>query len=403
MRSSAVEPRVYVEKVAGDLYLLRVDDVRVEFFEAMWEVPERITYNAYVLAGDEPVLFDGWKREYSDLFLQALGEVLDPRNLKTVVVHHAEPDHSGTVPAVAEAAPRAVFVGHPLAGRILRSHFRVERFKPVGDGERLSACGRTLRFVYTPWLHWPDTIVTYVEEDGVLLSCDVFGSYSLPPLFDDQADRSQLSKAIRKYTVTVIGHYIDHVGKGIEKLRSLGITPRVIAPGHGPVYRSEPGWVVEEYLRVASGRWEPGKAVIAYVSMYGAVEEAVNAAKRALEGKGFRVYVFGFTDKARPPVSEVLAEASDAELLVLGAPAYEANAHPLMVHVARLIGEKLPHRRGMPVILLSSYGWGPAGKALAELLKNYGFSNLYTFEFEGAPRESELEEALKSIVGKGAS
>jgi flavorubredoxin len=397
MRSSAVEPRVYVEKVAGDLYLLRVDDVRVEFFEAMWEVPEKITYNAYVLAGDEPVLFDGWKREYSDLFLQALGEVLDPRNLETVVVHHAEPDHSGTVPAVAEAAPRAVFVGHPLAGRILKSHFRVERFKPVRDGERLSACGRTLRFVYTPWLHWPDTIVTYVEEDGVLLSCDVFGSYSLPPLFDDQADRSQLSKAIRKYVVTVVGHYIDHVGKGIEKLRNLGLTPRVIAPGHGPVYRSKPEWVVEEYLKVASGRPEPGKAVVVYASMYGAVEQAATAVKRTLEEKGFRVSFYGFTDKARPPVSEVLAEASEAELLVLGAPVYEQSAHPMIFHIARLIGEKLPHKRAMPVILLSSYGWGPSGKALADLLKSYGFSNIHLVEFEGMPRESELENALKAL------
>lgn len=400
MRSAGwgVEPKVYVEKVTGDLYLLRVDDVRVEFFEAMWEVPERITYNAYVLAGDEPVLFDGWKREYSNLFLQALEEVVEPRSLKLAVVHHAEPDHSGTAPAVAEAAPQAVFAGHPLAGRILRSHFRVERFKPVRDGERLSACGRTLRFVYTPWLHWPDTIVTFIEEEGVLLSCDVFGSYSLPPLFDDQADRSRLSRAIRKYVVTVVGHYIDHVGKAVEKLRSLGVAPRVIAPGHGPVYRSDPEWVVKEYLKVASGAPEPGKAVIVYTSMYGAVEEAASLVKRKLEERGFKVTVFAFTDKARPPISEVLSEASDAELLVLGTPVYEANAHPLMVHVARLIGEKLPHRRAMPVLLLSSYGWGPAGKELAELLKSYGFTDIHLVELEGAPQGSELENALEALA-----
>ena len=392
-----MEPRVYVEKVTGDLYLVRVDDVRVEFFEAMWEVPERITYNAYVLTGDEPVLFDGWKREYSDLFLQALEEVLEPRSLKMAVVHHAEPDHSGTAPAVAEAAPQAVFTGHPLAGRVLKSHFRVERFRPVKDGERISASGRTLRFVYTPWLHWPDTLVTYVEEEEVLLTCDIFGSYSIPPLYDDQTDRSQLSRAIRKYVITVIGHYIDHVGKGIEKLRNLGLTPRVIAPGHGTVYRRNPEWVVEEYLKVASGRPEPGKAIIVYASMYGAVEEATVAVKRGLEEKGFRVAVFGFTDKARSPVSEVLAEASDAELLVIGAPVYEQSAHPIIFHVARLIGEKLPHRRDMPVILISSYGWGPAGKALADILKGYGFGNIYVIEFEGMPRESELKNALKAL------
>jgi len=394
-----VEARFFVEKVTENLYLLRVDDTRVEYFEAAWEIPERITYNAYLLAGGEAVLFDGWKREYSEAFLSALEKLVDLRDVKYAVVHHAEPDHSGTAPVVASRS-QPVFLGHPVAGKILKSHFGIERFRAVKDGERLTVGGFTLRFVHTPWLHWPDTMVTFIEEEGVLLTCDIFGSYSLPPLFDDQADLSSLSRYARKYMVTVIGHYVDWVSKGITKLESLGVKPRIIAPGHGTVYRSNPKLIVEEYLRVASGQAEPGKAVLIYVSMYGNVEKAVERAAALLESKGMRVARHAFTDKERALLSEVLTDASDAELLVVGTPTYEAGAHPLAYHVVRVIGEKLPQRKDMPVVVLSSYGWGAAGKRLVELLGSYGFTRVELVEFEGAsPPELEerFEESLKRL------
>jgi len=394
-----VHPRFFVEKVTENLYIVRIDDTEVEYFEAAWEIPEKITYNAYLLVDGEAVLFDGWKRGYSDAFLSALEKVVDLRDLKYAVVHHAEPDHSGTAPVVASRS-QAVFLGHPVAGRVLKSHFGVERFRPVKDGERLKVGDFTLRFVYTPWLHWPDTMVTYVEEEGVLLTCDVFGSYSLPPLFDDQADLGRLSRYARKYMVTVIGHYAEWVSKGVAKLEGLGVEPRVIAPGHGTVYRSNPRWVVEEYLRVASGQPEPGKAVLVYLSMYGNVEKAVERAAILLESKGMRVVRHAFTDRERAPLSEVLTDISDAELLVVGAPTYEAGAHPLAYHVARVIGEKLPQKRSMPVVVLSSFGWGAAGKKLVELLEGYGFTRVQLVEFEGAaPPELEgrLEESLRSL------
>jgi flavorubredoxin len=125
-------------------------------------------------------------------------------------------------------------------------------------------------------------MVTFVEEEGVLLTCDVFGSYSLPPLFDDQADLGRLSRYVRKYVVTVIGHYIDWVPQGHRQAgeprpEALGSSPQ----GHGTVYRGNPRWVVEEYLKVASGQPDPGKAVLLYVSMYGNVEKAVERACRS--------------------------------------------------------------------------------------------------------------------------
>lgn len=394
-----MDAKFYVEKVLGSLYLLRVDDTRVKFFEAMWEVPEGVTYNAYILLTEEgAVLFDGWKREFEASFVEAVERVTDVRDIKTVVVHHAEPDHSGTTSVVAEAAPEAVFLGHQVAGKVLRSHYGLERFRPVKDGELLEIGGYRLRFIHAPWLHWPDSIVTFIENESALITCDIFGSFSTPPLFDDQVDRAKLSRYVRKYVVTVIGHYIDWIPKGIAKVKAAVPDAKVIAPAHGPVYRGNPSWVVEEYLKVASGQPEERKAVLIGVTMYGNVEKALAACREALEAKGWRTVTHVFTDVERPPVSEVLTDASDAELLVLGASSYEAMPHPLALHLLRLIASKLPHRRGMPILILSSYGWAPAGRQALELLTTNGFSKVSLVEFEGSSFENALDKGLNALL-----
>lgn len=372
----------------------------MKFFESMWEIPEGISYNAYLLTTSEgSVLFDGWKREYANLLLSALESLTDTRSIRYAVVHHAEPDHSGSAPLLAEKAPQVVFLGHPIAGRILKSHYGVERFKPVKDGEVLRLGDRTLRFFYTQWLHWPDTISTFVEEEGILLSCDAFGSYSTLPLYDDQASPLELERAARKYAVTVVGRYSEWILKGIEKLNALGLKPRVIAPAHGPVYRSNPSWALEKWAEIASGAAKPGKVVLAYVSMYGNVDRLFHALRERLRAKGLEVVVHAFTDKHRALVSEVLADVSEAELLVLGAPVYEADVHPLMIHLARLIGEKLPSRKQMPIVVLSSYGWGPASRKLAELLQSYGFTNLRVIDFEGSAG-AEILSKVESLLAE---
>lgn len=395
-----MEPRVFIERVTPDLFLLRLDDREARFFEGIWEIPEGITYNAYLLlTGEGSVLFDGWKLDYAELFISSLESLVDIRSINFAVVHHSEPDHSGSVPALAEKAPRVVFLGHPIAGKILKSHYRVERFRPVKDGELLRLGERTLRFIHAPWLHWPDTIFTLVEEEGVLLSCDVFGSYSTPSLFDDQANLPELERAARKYAVTVVGHYSDWILKGLEKLNALGISPRVIAPAHGPVYRSNPSWAIEKWAEFSSGAAKPGKVVLVYVSMYGNVDRLFSMLEKLLRSKGLEVVTHSFTDKHHALASEVLADASDAELLVLGAPVYEANLHPLMLHITRLIGEKLSNRRGLPILILSSHGWGPAGRKLVEVLQSYGFANLRVLDFEGAAG-TELLAKIESLISE---
>jgi len=217
----------HVAKVTEDLYVLRVDDRYTKYFEALWEIPEGITYNAYLLKTDEgDVLFDAWKRQFSSHLMEALERVTSPDRLKYVVVHHMEPDHTGSLEDVLRWAPNAKVLGHPLAGRMMNAYPKAkERFKPVKDGEVLEVGGKKLRFVHTPWLHWPETMMTWLEEEGVLLTCDAFGGYGIPlSLFDDQCVKlEEMIREMRKYVVTVIGHYREWIDRNIAKLEKLGI------------------------------------------------------------------------------------------------------------------------------------------------------------------------------------
>ncbi len=215
-----------------------------------------------------------------------------------------------------------MFLGHPLAGRMLSSFYGVKRFKPLQDGAVVDL-GVKARFIYTPWLHWPETAVTYLENEGVLLSCDAFSSYSLPPLFDDQVDFTELEQAVRKYFVTVIGHYAPFVTKALKKLDELGIRPRIIAPGHGTVWRRSVDQVLNLYANLASEELGD-EATIVYVSMYGNVESAVQLVENTLEKRGLKVNVYKFTDRARASIGDMLESISRSKIVVIGASTYES-------------------------------------------------------------------------------
>ena len=386
---------VYVDKVTDDLYILRVDDINVNYFEALWEIPEKISYNSYLLfRRDHIVLFDGWKADYAELFLETLRKIVDPRDISEVIVHHLEPDHSGSIPKLLEVNHKAVFYGHPLVGKMLSSFYRVSRFKPLQDGAVLDV-GTSLKFIHTPWLHWPETSMSYLDGEGVLLTCDAFGSYGLQPLFDDNVNLNELEHEIRKYFVTVIGHYAPHVLKAVKKLRDLGVTPRIIAPGHGTVLRNHVDWTLSIYTRLGEGA-SVEKATLVYVSMYGNVESSINRLKEEL--KGLNVEVYSFTDKARANISDVLSSMADSRLVILGAATYEAEIQPLMRYLVDLIGEKLSYRKDLRFLVMSPYGWsGVAGKKIAEKLKSYGFTNVEVVEWEGAFTDSVLEKASKTL------
>lgn len=392
--------KILVDKVNADLYILRINDDRIKYFEGIWEITEGITYNAYLLTGKEGVVvFDTWRDRYADEFVNTLSSIADPKDITHIIVHHMEPDHSGALPRVLEEnGYRLEVLGHPIVKGMIESFYGIKpKFRPVIDGEEFILGGKRIRFIHTPLLHWPDTIMSFIVDEGVLLSGDAFGGYSIPStIFDEEEAVVEFINFAREYFATIIGKYRANVLKSIEKLKSLGITPRVIAPLHGLVWRRSPETILNYYERWARALPEKGKILVVYSSMYGFTEEAATIAVEELSRNGYRPVIFRFTDKHYDPVGDVIGEAIDAEGLVVAASTYEADLFPYMRYVVSLIIEKVEAEK--PVLILSSYGWGGvAGKKLAQLFENSKFRVVEVVEFKGKPAGQDIDRIRAGV------
>ncbi|HIE58790.1 MAG TPA: FprA family A-type flavoprotein [Hydrogenothermaceae bacterium] len=404
-------PKVWIEKILNEpeLYLLRVDDDEVKYFEATWEIPEGITYNAYLLKLDNSVvLFDTWKKDYTEEFIDALSKLVDPKEITHIIVHHTEPDHSGSIPKVLELnGYKAQLIGTSFGKRILEAFYGskvVENFYAIKDGEEMKIDGKTFRFITVPWLHWPDTMITYITEDGLMFSCDVGGGYSIPNGIDDSNEKvvQKYLPYVTKYIVTVIGHYHKHIIQNIEKLKKLGIIEetKMILPGHGLIWIKNPKRIVEYYEAVVAGIPKKGKILVIYDSMYGFVESAVKIALDELKKHGYNPVVYKFTDKEAPAVSDILGEVPDSEALIIGASTYEGSIHPRVKYVLYDIVDKTNYNK--PVLVLGAYGWGGVvGKEIRKILEKSKFDLVDTIEVKGSTTkddENKISEGIKKLL-----
>ncbi|MCE4623430.1 MAG: FprA family A-type flavoprotein [Caldisphaeraceae archaeon] len=387
------------EKIAEDLYLLRVGDEETRYFEALWEIPEGITYNAYLLETKEgDVLIDGWKEAYAGTLLEMLRESLD--RIKMIVVNHAEPDHTGSMKKVLEACKsRPLVVGTKMAGDLLKHFYKIDfNFKPVGDGEEIKYGGYTLKFITTPWLHWPETMTTYIAELKTLFTCDIFGGYGInDAIYAEDIELGKYLDLVKKYTSTVIGTYKAHIVKNIEKIKKLGLDIKVIAPGHGMLWR-DARKIMDYYYDIGNGSLRHKKVAMIYDSMYGFIESAMLFVKDLIEENGYEIKEFKFTDRERPLISDVVSEVTDSSLVVLGISTYENHMFPLMEYLLNILSKKV--NNDIAIIIITSYGWGPIVRTLvANALKGTRFKLLGVVEFRGS-YDQEHEEKIKDLLEK---
>ncbi len=396
-----------VRELIKDVYLLRLDDVRTKYFEGLWYIPEGVTYNAYLVTTEEgAVLLDGWRGNYSEEFIEAVKEVTDLKDIKYVIIHHTEPDHSGSLPKLIEATGGASkLLGTAMAKNLLNALLGIDvsGFKVLKDGEVIKLGSKSLKFIYTPWLHWPDTAMTYYVEGKVLFTGDAFGGYSIPPsITDDNPEvvRKYLPYA-RKYFANIVATYKQHVPKAVSKLNSLGIEVKVIAPLHGLVWVKDPSIIINAYLSWSEGRkyGDVGKkVVITYGSMYGDVAKVCEEVAKELSSAGIEVKVFRFDSMVQDPISEVIGESIDADLIVIGASTYDAGTFPPTEYLVRVMNKKF---RGLrkSIAIITSYGWGSvADRELSKLLSEAGLEVAKVIKYRGKPTKEVIEGAKKELI-----
>lgn len=393
--------RAEVHKLKDNLALLRLSDDETRFFEGLWSIPEGVTYNAYILLSSEGlIIFDGWKRGFGELFIETMREIADPRDVRYVIVHHMEPDHSGSLRDLLSVSREAVVMGHSMTLDLMKSFYGITpKFRSVRDGERVAVGEHNIRFYHTPWTHWPDNIVSYLEEEKILFSCDLFGSYGIPHkvFFEELSEEEKrlFHWYAKKYFVSVIGHYIDWAHKNLSKILDLDLPIEIIAPGHGPLYRS-PREIIELYKTLSSKTITRRKAVIIYTSMYGFVEEIVRVVAEELEREGFKHKTYKFTDKHRDSETDIITDLIDAESIIIATSTYDADIFHLTKYIVELINAKIPKNKS--VILVTRYGWAPvAGTKLREHLKHFKIADVVELRGGVVDRE-RIREAIRKLL-----
>jgi flavorubredoxin len=358
-------------------------------FDSLIPLPDGTTYNAYLVEGGaKTALLDSVDPQTADVLMAQLDGV--PK-IDFIVSHHAEQDHSGSIPLVLNRFPEAKVVVTPKAKAMLMDLLGIPEgtFITLADGETLSLGNKTLRFIHTPWVHWPETMVTYLEEQRILFSCDFFGSHiSSTDLF--VTDEGRVYEAAKRYFAEIMMPFRGMIEKNMEKLKPLDI--QMIAPSHGQIY-DRPSWIMDAYR---DWIFAPPKnaVVLPYVSMHGSTSRMVDHLTLALVEKGIRVERFNLTVT---DIGKLAMALVDAATIVLGTPTVLAGPHPLAAYAAFLANALRPKARFLSVI--GSYGWGgKTVETLAGMIPNLKVEVLKPVLCRGQPSKTAFED-LDRLAG----
>ncbi|OGS57310.1 MAG: MBL fold hydrolase [Elusimicrobia bacterium RIFOXYB2_FULL_62_6] len=369
-------------KIADEVYSIRVNHFNRRMFDALIPLPDGTSYNAYLVRGkDKTVLLDSADPEKKEVLFDFLRGV---EKLDYVVAHHCEQDHSGAIPAVLEKYPGAKVVTNPKCKELLMSHLHIpaEKFIEVKDGETLGLGGKTLRFIYTPWVHWPETMCTYLEEDKILFSCDFFGSHIAAD--EPFADPKIVYSPMKRYYAEIMMPFRNNIKSNLEKLKGLELA--LIAPSHGPMHKDV------EFALAAYRDWALGEAknkvLVAYVSMHGSTLLLVNRLVSALQEKGVPAEKINLED---PDIGRAAMALVDSATVVIGTPTVLAGPHPKAVYIAYLANALRPKTKFISVI--GSFGWGgKAVETLAGMLPNLKVEVLKPVMVKGMPTDADLRQ-----------
>ncbi len=315
-----------------------------------------ITYNAYLIMDETVTLIDTAKATFTDEFIQRISQVVDPSKIELVVTNHVEMDHSGSLPAIHRLAPNARIVASGPAGvNEIRAHYGIE-VEGVKTGDSICIGERTLHFVQTPMVHWPDNMVTFCPEDGILFSNDAFGQhFATTKRFDDDNDLCEVMKQAKKYYANIVWPYGAQVQKAMTALGGLDI--KLIAPSHGVIWRSHIPEILEKYQAWSTYQTEE-KAVVVYDSMWHSTELMAREITDAFIKEGVPAKLI---DVKHTHISDIMLYLCDARYVACGSPTLNSNMMPTMASFLTYLRGLSPNNSQRIGIAFGSYGWAPLG------------------------------------------
>ena len=385
-----------MRKLKTDIFAVGAIDWDARLFDRLIPLPDGTSYNSYLVRGSEKTaLLDTVDPTKTDILL---GNIVcaGVDKLDYIVAHHAEQDHSGSLPDMLLLYPDARVVTNPKCKEMLKDLLGIEdeKFITVEDGQELSLGNKTLKFIYTPWVHWPETMSTYVPEEKILFSCDFFGAHlAASNLFVE--DQAAVYESAKRYYAEIMMPFRRQVNANLAKLDSLDV--EMIAPSHGPVY-DKPEFIIDAYKDWSSNNVK-NEVVVAYVSMHHSTGKMVSHFVEALIESGIKVRQF---ELAAVDIGKLAMALVDAATIVIGSPTVLVGPHPCAAYAAFLTNALRPKTRFVSII--GSYGWG--GKIVEQLtgmMPNIKAEILEPVLAKGEPKEVDyaaLDRLADEILAK---
>lgn len=350
------------------------------------------TYNAYLLLDEKVTLIDTVKSYLFDEMLERISCLVDPAKIDYIVSNHVEMDHSGGIPMIKEIAKNAVVFTSPQGEKGLKAHYRKNwDFRVVKSGDKVSLGKRSLQFVLTPMVHWPDNMLGYMPEERVLFSNDAFGQHiASSERFDDEYSINTILDEAKKYYANIVLPYGAQVKKALEAAAPLAID--VIAPSHGIMWRSHIKAVLESYTAWADNRSDE-KALIIYDTMWGSTKKIAYSVARGFENRGIRTAMMSLQTNH---ISDIMTEVLTARYICVGSPTLNNNILPT-------VGAFLTYMKGLAPknrtgLAFGSYGWGGQSVELVEnVLRECGMNLMERVRLQYIPDEDQLGEVTAKI------
>ncbi len=364
-------------------------------FDELIPLPDGTSYNSYLVQGSkQTALIDTVDPTMAEVLLGRL-DSLKIKAIDYVVTNHAEQDHSGTLPRVLAKYPQAKVICTPKCKGLLMDLLLIPEAKiiTVEDKETVSLGDRTLEFVHAAWVHWPETMLTYLQEDRILFSCDLFGSHlATSELY--VSDEGRLYESAKRYYAEIMMPFRPNIEKHLDKLKEYEV--ELIAPSHGPMHR-RPDFIIKAYH---SWVFDPPQniVVLPYISMHGSTREMVNYFVEALTQRGVVVKQF---ELSQVDIGKLAMALIDAATLVIGTPTVLIGPHPLVAYATFLANALRPKTRFASII--GSFGWGSRAKeTIISMVPNLKVELLEPVIIKGLPREADFKalDNLASIIAE---
>lgn len=385
-----------VRELKPNIYLVGAVDWDRRLFDELIPLPDGTSYNSYLIKGSEKTaLIDTVDPTMTDVLVRNLEE-LETGDIDYVIANHAEQDHSGALPQILDIYTSAKVVCTPKCKDLLMDLLLIpeDKFITVEDGETLSLGDQTLEFIHAPWVHWPETMLTYLREDKILFTCDFLGSHlATSDLF--VTDEATVYEAAKRYYAEIMMPFRITIKRNLQRIKDLEID--IIAPSHGPAY-DKPDFIIAAYMDWASDGVK-NEVIIPYISMHGSTKKLVDYFAGALIERGITVKQFNLSE---PDIGKLAMALVDAATVVFGSPTVLVGPHPKVVYAAYLANALRPKLRFVSIV--GSYGWGSRMvEQLSGMIPNLKVELLEPVVIKGVPGEQDyraLDRLAAEIADK---